>query len=89
MKHFYSESWLIFLLIILLGTVLLKYSTLLEEEYNETLIHLYIYPWWRMLLVLFVITSVIWSPYIGIIIGLIVFFYLSDMNILINPISNL
>jgi hypothetical protein len=69
--------------------IIVKYSALFEEDYSIKLADLYIYPWWRMLVVLFVITSIIWSPYIGIIIGLIVFFYLSDMNILINPISNL
>ena len=85
----HSESWLVFLFIVILGVILLKYSTLLEEEYNETLIKLYIYPWWRMLLVILLITSIMWSPYIGIFIGMILFFYLSDMNILINPVANL
>ena len=62
-----------------------KYSTLFEEEYSEKLTELYIYPWWRIMIVILVLTSAMWCPRVGILIALIVFFYLSDMNTLIKP----
>jgi hypothetical protein len=58
-----------------------------EEEYNKKLIDLYIYPWWRMLIVTLIIASAIWCPTVSIIVTLIVFFYLSDMNTLIAPLA--
>ncbi len=77
-------------LFVLLATVIIiKYSTIFEVEYNNKLINLYIQPWWRLLIVLLVLTSAIWCPRVGILVGLIVFFYLSDMNTLITPLPNL
>ncbi len=69
--------------------VIIKYSTLFEEEYTQKLTNLYIYPWWRILIVLLVISSAIWCPRVGILVSLIVFFYLSDMNTLITPFTEL
>jgi hypothetical protein len=75
---------------VLLGSIIIiKYSSLFEEEYSQKLTDLYIYPWWRILVVLLLITSAIWCPRVGILIALIIFFYLSDMNILITPFSEL
>jgi hypothetical protein len=73
--------------VILAGIIIVKYSTLFEEEYSKKLTELYIYPWWRILVVLLVITSAIWCPRVGILVGLIVVFYLSDMYTLITPFS--
>lgn len=73
----------------LAGIVIVKYSTLFEEEYNQKLTNLYIHPWWRILVVLLTLTAAIWCPRVGILIALIVFFYLSDMNILITPFTEL
>ena len=70
------------------AVIIVKYSTLFEEEYSKKLTELYIYPWWRIIIVLLVLTSAIWCPRVGILISLIVFFYLSDMNTLITPFSN-
>jgi len=69
--------------------VIVQYSTLFEEEYTKKLADMYIYPWWRILVVLLVISSAMWCPRVGILISLIVFFYLSDMNTLITPFSEL
>jgi len=65
--------------------VLVLYSSLFEEKYSEKLTDLYIYPWWRVLVVLLVVTSAIWCPRVGILMALLVFFYLSDMNTLVTP----
>jgi hypothetical protein len=71
------------------AVVIVKYSTLFEEEYSNKLTDLYIYPWWRIIVVLLVLTSAIWCPRVGILVALIMFFYLSDMNLLITPFSEL
>lgn len=73
----------------LLALIIIKYSTIFEEEYTRKLTELYINPWWRILVVLLVLTSAIWCPRVGILLSLVVFFYLSDMNTLITPIPNL
>jgi hypothetical protein len=77
------------LTVILASIVLVKYSMLLEEEYNQKLTDLYILPWWRILVVLLVLTSAIWCPRVGILVALVVFFYLSDMDLLVRPFSEL
>ena len=73
-------------IIITISTIIIvNYSTLFEEEYSKKLTDLYIYPWWRIMIVFLVISSAMWCPRVGILIALIVFFYLSDMNTLITP----
>lgn len=75
--------------VVLAGVIIVKYSTLFEEEYTQKLTDLYIHPWWRILVVFLALTSSIWCPRVGILIALVVFFYLSDMNTLITPFSEL
>jgi hypothetical protein len=77
------------LAVLIMGVIIVKYSSLFEEEYSEKLTNLYIYPWWRILVVLLVLTSAIWCPRVGILAALVVFFYLTDMNMLITPFSEL
>ena len=43
------------------------------------------YPWWRIMVIFLVVSSAVWCPRVGILIALIAFFYLSDMNTLITP----
>ncbi len=76
-------------LVLLTAVIIVRYSTIFEEEYTKKLTDLYIYPWWRILVVLLVLTSAIWCPRVGILVALLVFFYLSDMNTLIKPFSEL
>ena len=77
-------------LIILFATfILIQYSSLFEQEYHSKLIDLYVYPWWRILVIFLVIASAFWCPRISLLIALVVFFYLSDMNTLITPLSDL
>jgi hypothetical protein len=75
--------------VVLVGVIIVRYSTLFEEEYAKKLTDLYIHPWWRILVVLLIITSAMWCPRVGILVALVVFFYLSDMNTLITPFSEL
>jgi hypothetical protein len=77
-------------LTILLATlIIVKYSTLFEEEYARNLIDLYVYPFWRIMIIFLVLSSSLWCHRIGLVVALIVFFYLSDMNTLITPLPNL
>ncbi len=77
------------LMVLVAGVVIVKYSTLFEEEYSQKLTDLYIHPWWRILVVVLGISAAIWCPRVGILVALIVFFYLSDMNTLVTPFSEL
>jgi len=75
--------------VVVAAVVIIKYSTLFEEEYTQKLTDLYIHPWWRILVIILILTSAIWCPRVGILVALLVFFYLSDMNTLIIPFSEL
>jgi hypothetical protein len=87
-NHHGSDGVFRVIVVILASIFLINYSSLFEERYSEKLTELYIYPWWRILVVLLVITSAMWCPRVGIIIAFVVFFYLSDMNTLITPFTN-
>lgn len=71
------------------GIAIVKYGSLFEQEYTDKLTSLYIHPWWRLLIVLLLLCSALWCPRVGIVMGLLVFFYLSDMGMLITPFSTL
>lgn len=75
--------------VILVSVIIVRYSTLFEEEYAKKLTDLYIHPWWRILVVFLIITSAMWCPRVGILVALVVFFYLTDMNTLLTPFSEL
>jgi hypothetical protein len=77
------------LIILFAVVVILQYSSVFEQEYHTKLINLYMYPWWRMLIIFLVISAAVWNPRIGILVALVVFFYLSDMNTLITPFPSL
>jgi hypothetical protein len=77
------------LLVFLVAIFIVNYSTLFEESYTKKLIDLYRYPWWRLLIVLLVLSSILWCPRVGILVALVLFFYLSDMNTLLTPLSQL
>lgn len=69
--------------------ILIQYSSLFEQDYHVKLIDLYVFPWWRILTILLVISAALWCPEMGLLLALVVVFYLSDMNTLISPISDL
>ncbi len=76
-------------IVFIVGIAIVKYGSLFEQEYTDKLTDLYIRPWWRLLIVLLLIFSALWCPRIGILMGLLIFFYLSDMGMLITPFSTL
>ncbi len=75
--------------VLILGVIIVKYSSIFEEEYTKKLTNLYLHPWWRFLVILLVLLSTMWCPRVGIIMALLVFFYFSDMEVLITPFSTL
>jgi hypothetical protein len=77
------------IVVLMASLFIVFYSTLFEEEYSKKLIDLYRYPWWRLLIVILLLSSMLWCPRVGILIALILFFYLSDMNTLLTPLSYL
>jgi hypothetical protein len=77
------------IIVLLIISFIIPYSSVFEEEYHSKLAHLYTYPWWRILVVLLLLAGASWCPRIGILLALVVFFYLSDMNLLISPLPNL
>jgi hypothetical protein len=60
-------------------------STVFEVQYPRQLVELYSHPWWRLFLVSFIVIGWHWSPLIGVLVGIIVFFYLHDMYLLMTP----
>ena len=77
-----------FIVIIFACIFIVRYASLYEEEYSTKLIDLYIHPWWRILLVLLLIASAVWCPTVSIVIAFLAFFYISDMNTLLAPLSS-
>lgn len=87
--QFYSitEEGSRIVLLALIGFLIIYNSTLFEEKYNEKLMNLYTYPWWRFLMVFLVMASAVWAPELAIFVAMAIFFYLNDMNTLVQPIA--
>jgi ethanolamine transporter EutH len=75
------------LFVIIAGGILVMYSMVFEAEYSDKLIDLFLKPWWRILVVVLLIAAGIWCPRVGILVALVVFFYLSDMETLVSPLG--
>lgn len=74
--------------VLLFAGIAIMYSMRFEAEYSKKLVDLYIQPWWRFLVVGLLIASALWCPRVAIVVALVVFFYLSDMDTLITPFVN-
>jgi len=69
--------------------IIIYYSSLIERPYHQKLAQLYVHPWWRLLIILLVLTAALWCPRVGILVGCIIFMYFNDMNTLIRPLPHL
>lgn len=67
--------------VIILAYILLS-STVFESSYPKRLVHLYAYPWFRLMLVGLVVIGASWCPRVGLALALAVFFYFHDMDLL-------
>ena len=74
-----------FLAIGALFLTILLFGSVFEISYPYRLVELYAYPWWRLLLVCFVMISTWWCPRVGLLAALATFFYLNDMHTLTTP----
>ena len=81
------DGFMRLIFVAILGAYLVMNSTIFEVDYGDKLIDMYIRPWWRLLLVMLVIASGLWCPRVGILLALVAFFYISDMETLIEPIA--
>ena len=63
----------------------LYYGALIQTAYPDSLVSLYIYPIWRLLLVVFLFTAVMISQEVGLMVALALFFYFMDMSYFIKP----
>jgi hypothetical protein len=75
--------------ILLTAGLLLRYGTVFEQEYGTVLTNLYQYPMWRILIVGLLLSAAVWSPAVGLLVALLLFFYLNDMETLLTPFSEL
>ena len=75
------------LFVAVVSGILIMNSTVFETQYGDKLVDLYLAPWWRMLIVALVITAALWCPRVGIVVALLAFFYLNDMETLISPLG--
>lgn len=69
--------------------VIVYYSSLMERPYHQKLAQLYLHPWWRVLVILLVLSAALWCPRVGILMAFIAFLYMNDMNTLIQPLPQL
>lgn len=87
---FEGSDGILQLVVLVAATILLVHTgTVFETEYPRAMIDLYIHPWWRMLMVLLLVAAAVWCPRVAVVVALVVFFYLSDMNTLVSPVTNL
>lgn len=60
-------------------------SLVFEEPYAVKLAELHTQPWWRILLAVALVMATVWCPRVGIVVALLVFLYLSDVEMLTKP----
>lgn len=63
----------------------LYYGALIQTAYPQSLVSLYLYPVWRLLLVLFLLIAAMISKEIGLMVALAIFFYFMDLSQFIKP----
>ncbi len=83
-----SDTFIQWFVVLLIVAYILFFGMVFEQSYSKRLVELYQYPWWRLLVVGLVCLGVWWSPLVGSILGLAVFFYLNDLDILTTPFLN-
>ena len=71
---------------VLSGIVLIVANSLVfEEPYAVKLAELHTQPWWRVLLAIALVFAFVWCPRVGVVMALLIFLYLSDVEMLTKP----
>jgi len=63
----------------------LYYGALIQTAYPQSLVSLYVYPFWRVLLVMFLLVAASMSKEIALMVALAIFFYFMDVSQFIKP----
>jgi hypothetical protein len=63
----------------------LIYGSPIHVQYPLAFVTLYPHPIWRLLLCLFTVAAIAYSPRVGIMVSFALFFYLMDMNQFTKP----
>lgn len=85
----HADVMLQWVVVFVVVAYILFYGMVFEESYPKQLVELYTQPWWRLLVVILVGIGAWWSPLVGSILGLAIFFYLNDLDILTTPFLNI
>lgn len=73
---------------LVVAVLLVLYSMSFEVAYSRPMVELYMFPWWRLLVVLVLLTAALWCPRVGAVVALAAFFYLADMGTLLSPFAS-
>jgi hypothetical protein len=76
-----------YVVLVVFITLLIYFSSVFEYQYPEHSIQLFMLPWWRLLVVMLLVIGILWSPRVGIVLALIVYFYFADLQKLLVPVS--
>jgi len=63
----------------------LFYGAAIHTPYPKAFVTLFIYPIWRLLMVLLIVAGTLWCPRVGLMVSLAVFFYFMDIPHFITP----
>jgi hypothetical protein len=62
------------------------YGSNLKALYPTSMISLYMYPLWRLLMVLLLLSSTLWCPRVAVMVFFAIFFYFMDLQYLLEPV---
>ena len=68
------------IVVVFFGWNLLE-GSVFENEYPYSMVNLYQYPIWRLLLVVMLFLACDWSPLVAVMIAFTVFFYIMDIEV--------
>ena len=63
------------------------YGSNIKAMYPSSLVSLYMYPMWRLLMVVFLLVSTYWCPRVSVMVFFAVFFYFMDLEYLLEPVN--
>jgi hypothetical protein len=73
---------------LVVAVLLVLYSMSFEVAYSRPLVELYMFPWWRLLVIVLIVTAALWCPRVGAVVALAAFFYLADVGTLLTPFAS-
>ena len=77
------------LVILITASLLVRYGMVFEQEYGMVWTQLYQHPMWHHMIVGLLLSAAVWSYPVALLVALLLFFYLNDMETLLTPFSEL